>query len=36
MLSRRSSIEVRIFEEREAAACWLAVPIDLLTPSFSL
>jgi hypothetical protein len=31
MLTRRSSIEVRIFEEREAAAQWLDVPVELLT-----
>jgi hypothetical protein len=31
MLTKRSSIEVRIFEEREAAAKWLGVPVDLLT-----
>lgn len=30
MLTRGSSIKVRIFEEREAAAKWLAVPVELL------
>jgi hypothetical protein len=31
LLTRRSSIEVRIFEEREAAARWLGVPVELLS-----
>lgn len=31
MLTRGSSIKVRIFEEREAAAKWLGVPVELLT-----
>ena len=30
MLTRGSSIRVRIFEEREAAAKWLGVPVELL------
>jgi hypothetical protein len=30
MLTRGSSIKVRIFEEREAAALWLGVPVELL------
>ena len=30
MLTRGSSINVRIFEEREAAAKWLGVPVELL------
>jgi hypothetical protein len=30
MLSRGSSIKVCIFEEREAAAKWLGVPVELL------
>ena len=30
VLTRHSSIEVRIFEEREAAASWLGVPVELL------
>jgi hypothetical protein len=30
MLTRGSSIKVRIFEEREAAANWLGVPVELL------
>ena len=30
VLTRHSSIEVRIFEEREAAAKWLGVPVELL------
>jgi hypothetical protein len=30
MLTRSSSIKVRIFEEREAAALWLGVPVELL------
>jgi hypothetical protein len=30
LLTRHSSIEVRIFEEREAAAKWLGVPVELL------
>lgn len=30
MLTRGSSIKVRIFEEREAAARWLGVPVELL------
>lgn len=30
MLTRGSSIKVRIFEEREAAASWLGVPVELL------
>jgi hypothetical protein len=34
MLTRGSSIKVRIFEEREAAAQWLGVPVEFLT--FSL
>jgi hypothetical protein len=31
MLTRGSSIKVRIFEDREAAAQWLGVPVELLT-----
>jgi hypothetical protein len=31
LLTRGSSIKVRIFEERKAAALWLRVPIELLT-----
>ncbi|SRR6266496_1027417 len=31
LLTRGSSINVRIFEEREAAAQWLGVPVELLT-----
>jgi hypothetical protein len=31
MLTHGSSIKVRIFEEREAAALWLGVPVELLT-----
>ena len=31
MLTRGSSIKVRIFEERDAAAQWLGVPVELLT-----
>ena len=31
LLTRGSSIKVRIFEEREAAAQWLDVPVELLT-----
>jgi hypothetical protein len=31
MLTRGSSIKVRIFEEREVAALWLGVPVELLT-----
>jgi hypothetical protein len=30
LLTRHSSIEVRIFEERGAAANWLGVPVELL------
>jgi hypothetical protein len=30
LLTRHSSIDVRIFEEREAAARWLGVPVELL------
>lgn len=30
LLTRHSSIEVRIFEDREAAAKWLGVPVELL------
>ena len=30
LLTRHSSIKVRIFEEREAAAQWLGVPVELL------
>jgi|SRR5439155_5565579 len=30
MLTRSSSIKVRIFEDREAAAKWLGVPVELL------
>ena len=33
MLTRGSSIKVRIFEEREAAAKWLGVPVELLITS---
>jgi hypothetical protein len=33
MLTRGSSIKVRIFEEREAAAKWLGVPVELLISS---
>ena len=33
LLTRHSSIEVRIFEEREATAKWLGVPVELLTIS---
>jgi hypothetical protein len=31
LLTRHSSIDVRICEEREAAAKWLGVPVELLT-----
>ena len=31
MLTQGSSIKVRIFEEREAAAQWLGVPVELLS-----
>jgi hypothetical protein len=31
MLTQGSSIKVRIFEEREVAAQWLGVPVELLT-----
>jgi len=31
MLTQGSSIKVRIFEERKAAAQWLGVPIELLS-----
>jgi hypothetical protein len=31
MLTRGSSIKVRIFEGREAAAQWLGVPVELVT-----
>jgi hypothetical protein len=31
MLTRGSSIKVCIFEEREVAAKWLGVPVELLT-----
>jgi hypothetical protein len=30
LLTRHSSIEVRIFEDREAAAKWLGVPVEIL------
>ena len=30
LLTRSSSIKVRIFEEREAAARWLGVPVEIL------
>ena len=30
LLTRSSSINVRLFEEREAAAKWLGVPVELL------
>jgi len=30
LLMRHSSIKVRIFEDREAAAKWLGVPVELL------
>jgi len=33
LLTRSSSIKVRIFEEREAAAKWLGVPVELLAVS---
>lgn len=33
ILTRRSPIEVRIFEERQAVAKWLGVPVELLTIS---
>jgi hypothetical protein len=33
LLTRHSSIEVRIFEERKATAKWLGVPVELLTIS---
>jgi hypothetical protein len=33
MLTRGSSIKVRIFEERDAAAKWLGVPVELLITS---
>ena len=33
LLTRSSSINVRIFEEREVAAKWLGVPVELLTVS---
>jgi hypothetical protein len=31
MLTRGSSIKIRNFEEREAAALWLGVPVEFLT-----
>ena len=31
LLTRGSSIKVRIFEERETSAQWLGVPVELLT-----
>jgi hypothetical protein len=31
LLTRHSSIDVRIFEEREAAAKWLGVPVEILS-----
>jgi hypothetical protein len=31
MLTHGSSIKVRIFEQREAAALWLGVPVELVT-----
>jgi hypothetical protein len=31
LLTRGSSIKVRIFEEREAPALWLGVPVELVT-----
>jgi hypothetical protein len=31
MLTQGSSIKARIFEEREAAAKWFGVAVDLLT-----
>jgi hypothetical protein len=31
MLTQGSSIKVRIFEERKAAAQWLEVPVELLS-----
>jgi hypothetical protein len=34
MLIQGSSIKVRIFEEREAPARWLAVPVELVRFSF--
>jgi hypothetical protein len=33
LLTRGSSIQVRIFEERDTAAKWLGVPVELLTVS---
>ena len=33
LLTQGSLIKVRIFEEREAAAQWLGVPVELLTVS---
>jgi hypothetical protein len=33
MLTRGSSIQVRIFEKREAAARWFGVPVELLMTS---
>lgn len=33
LLTRHSSIKVRVFEQREAAAKWLGVPVELLTIS---
>ena len=35
MLTQGSPIKVRIFEQREAAAKWLGVPVELLTFSSS-
>jgi hypothetical protein len=32
LLTQGSSIKVRVFGEREEAAQWLGVPLDLLTP----
>jgi len=31
MLTQGSSIKVRIFEQREAAANWLGAPVELVT-----
>ena len=36
VLTQGSSINVRIFEEREGAAQWLGVPVELLASAFSM
>jgi len=33
LLTKRSSIDVRLFEELEATAKWLNVPAELLQPA---